>query len=150
MLFSFFFLPCMVSSRWTLFRGLGTGEIVIKILLHLFKGSGKLMYKKLRSSSHINNWSVDGLSKLGQPSLDPLSRLVRCAPTPPGTRLKTPSTDRLRTVRPNWVGSQGSQPCTSKQGAIFLHVSPTLFDHSNGDTSIKSKSSYNQVLNWVI
>jgi len=27
----------MVSSRWTLLRGLGTGEIVIKILLHLFK-----------------------------------------------------------------------------------------------------------------
>ena len=63
------------------------------------------MYKKLRSSSHINNWSVDGL--LSQPSLDPLSRLVRCAPTPPGTRFKTPSTDRLRTVRPNWEMSAG-------------------------------------------
>jgi len=112
MLLSFFFLPCMVSSRWTLLRGLGTGEIVIKILSHLFKGSGKLMYKKLRSSSHINNWSVDGLSKLGQPSLDPLSRLVRCAPTPPGTRFKTPSTDRLRTVRPNWLLTTAKKPRT--------------------------------------
>jgi len=40
---AFIFLPCMmVSSRWTLLRGLGTGEIVIKILLHLFKGSWEI------------------------------------------------------------------------------------------------------------